>query len=105
MAPAAPWHWRPRRILRRPSPTGLGRTVLGVSAEAGTDPEPPGYEQTRAELERVVRQLEQGSATLEQTLALWERGEQLATICETWLEGAQARLAEAQGPDAAEPGD
>jgi exodeoxyribonuclease VII small subunit len=68
-----------------------------VSLEADGNPEPPGYEQARAELEQVVRQLEQGSMTLEQTLTLWERGEALATICEAWLEGAQTRLAAAQG--------
>ena len=52
----------------------------------------PTYEQARDELAEVVRQLEQGGATLEQSLALWERGEQLAGICQSWLDGAQARL-------------
>jgi exodeoxyribonuclease VII small subunit len=55
-----------------------------------------GYEQARAELERVVRELEAGAPTLEESLALWERGEELAAICSTWLEGAQARLAAAE---------
>ena len=56
--------------------------------------ESPGlsYEAAREELAEVVRQLEQGGATLEQSLALWERGEELATICQRWLDGAQARL-------------
>jgi exodeoxyribonuclease VII small subunit len=58
-----------------------------------------GYEQARAELERVVRELEAGAPTLEESLALWERGEELATICTRWLEGAQARLAAATDPD------
>ena len=40
----------------------------------------------------MVRQLEAGGATLEESLALWERGEQLATICQEWLDGAKARL-------------
>jgi len=50
------------------------------------------YEQARDELVRVVSELEQGSATLEQSLALWERGEALARRCEEWLLGAKARL-------------
>ena len=50
------------------------------------------YEQARDELVRVVSELEQGSATLEQSLALWERGEALAARCEEWLLGAKARL-------------
>lgn len=50
------------------------------------------YEQARDELVRVVAELEQGSATLEHSLALWERGEALAARCEEWLIGAKARL-------------
>lgn len=50
------------------------------------------YEQARDELVRVVNELEQGSSTLEQSLALWERGEALAKRCEEWLLGAKARL-------------
>ena len=50
------------------------------------------YEQARDELVRVVGELEQGSATLEESLALWERGEALANRCEEWLLGANARL-------------
>ena len=57
-----------------------------------TDPSRPSYEQAREELADVVRQLEQGGATLEQSLALWELGEQLAGICQSWLDGATARL-------------
>lgn len=52
----------------------------------------PGYEQARDELIDVVRRLEAGGATLEESLALWERGEELAAICGRWLEGARARL-------------
>lgn len=50
------------------------------------------YEEARDELIRVVGELEQGSATLEQSLSLWERGEALASRCEEWLLGAKARL-------------
>lgn len=51
-----------------------------------------GYEQARDELIDVVRRLEAGGATLEESLALWERGEELARVCRHWLEGARARL-------------
>lgn len=54
-----------------------------------------GYEQARAELAEVVRRLEAGGLSLEESLALWERGEQLAAICQQWLDGARARLAAA----------
>jgi exodeoxyribonuclease VII small subunit len=55
----------------------------------------PSYEQARAELGEIVRQLESGEQTLEQSLALWQRGEDLAAICQRWLDGATARLDEA----------
>jgi exodeoxyribonuclease VII small subunit len=51
-----------------------------------------GYEQARDELIDVVRRLEAGGATLEESLTLWERGEELAKVCRRWLEGARARL-------------
>jgi exodeoxyribonuclease VII small subunit len=63
-----------------------------------TDAARPSYEQAREELAEVVRRLEQGGATLEESLALWERGEELARVCEAWLDGAQARLQSALGP-------
>jgi exodeoxyribonuclease VII small subunit len=54
--------------------------------------ERPSYEQARDELVDVVRRLEAGGVTLEESLQLWERGEQLARICQDWLDGARARL-------------
>jgi len=68
----------------------------------------PPYEQARDELTELVRRLEAGGLTLEQSLQLWERGERLAAICTEWLEGARARLAEAtahraEGSDPAAP--
>ncbi len=51
----------------------------------------------RAELAGVVERLESGGGTLEESLALWERGEKLADVCQRWLDGARARL------DAARP--
>jgi exodeoxyribonuclease VII small subunit len=62
-----------------------------------TTPPPIGYEAARDELIDVVKQLEGGGLTLEQSIALWERGEELATICQTWLDGARQRL-EAASP-------
>lgn len=50
------------------------------------------YEQARAELAAVVERLEAGGTTLEESLALWERGERLAEVCEGWLDGARERL-------------
>jgi exodeoxyribonuclease VII small subunit len=52
----------------------------------------PSYEQAREELVEVVRKLESGGTDLEGSLALWERGEQLARICQEWLDGAKQRL-------------
>ena len=51
-----------------------------------------GYEQARDELVEVVRRLETGGTSLEEALALWERGEALAARCQTWLDGARSRL-------------
>lgn len=58
------------------------------------------YEAARDELVRVVAELEQGSATLERSLTLWERGESLAARCEEWLVGARARLDAARAASA-----
>ena len=54
------------------------------------------YEEARDELAKVVSTLASGQATLEQSLALWERGEELAKICQQWLDGAKAKLAKAK---------
>ena len=62
------------------------------------------YEQARDELITVVNGLEQGSSTLEESLALWERGEALAARCEEWLIGARARLERARST-ASDPAD
>lgn len=64
----------------------------------------PGYEEARAELVEVVRALEAGGTTLEESLALWERGERLATICQEWLDGARRRLEAALDRDQSDAG-
>lgn len=63
------------------------------------------YEQARDELVQVVAELEQGQTTLEQSLALWERGEALAARCEEWLIGAKARLDQARANSRTAAGD
>ncbi|MER8012950.1 exodeoxyribonuclease VII small subunit [Streptomyces griseoluteus] len=60
------------------------------------------YEQARDELIDVVRRLEAGGSTLEESLALWERGEELARVCRRWLEGARERLDAALAEEAGE---
>jgi exodeoxyribonuclease VII small subunit len=52
----------------------------------------PSYEAARDELADIVESLEDGSATLEESLKLWERGEELAKICQEWLDGAKKKL-------------
>jgi exodeoxyribonuclease VII small subunit len=87
--------------------TGADPAQAGSPAGRGNGARPP-YEQARDELIELVKQLEAGGLTLEQSLQLWERGEELAAICQDWLEGARARLATAlakrdktgQDPDA-----
>jgi exodeoxyribonuclease VII small subunit len=50
------------------------------------------YEQARTELATVVERLEAGGSSLEESLALWERGEKLADVCQRWLDGARERI-------------
>lgn len=63
-----------------------------------------GYEQARDELIEVVRQLESGGVPLADSMKLWERGEQLAAICQAWLDGAKARIDAAREGGAAQQG-
>lgn len=67
-----------------------------------TAPDQPRYEEAREELIEVVRTLEAGGTTLEESLALWERGEALAKICQQWLDGARKRLDDATGSAASD---
>ena len=70
------------------------RTEESVSATPDEQPTTT-YEQAREELADVVRRLEAGGLTLEESLGLWERGEQLAELCQHWLDRARERLAQA----------
>jgi exodeoxyribonuclease VII small subunit len=58
----------------------------------------PTFEEARAELERIVAELESGEAELEQALALWERGEELYRLCLLKLDAAQGRIEQLGGP-------
>jgi exodeoxyribonuclease VII small subunit len=69
-------------------------------SEPAGDVDALGYEQARDQLVEVVRRLEAGGATLEESLALWERGEALAARCEQWLAGAHARVEAARAEPA-----
>ena len=59
------------------------------------------YEQARDELVVIVQRLESGGVPLEESLALWERGEELAAICQAWLDGAKAKIEAARTKDSA----
>jgi len=63
------------------------------------------YEQARDELIAIVAKLEAGSATLDESLGLWERGEALAARCQELLDGARDRITESRGEDAADVAD
>ncbi|CAB4572032.1 unannotated protein [freshwater metagenome] len=63
-----------------------------MTSEKNTDIAKLSYEQARDELVSVVTALEQGGISLEESIALWERGEALAARCDEWLIGAKARL-------------
>ena len=69
--------------------------------DSAAKPDALSYEQARDELVIIVQRLESGSASLEESLALWERGEQLAAICQQWLDGAKAKIEAARTRDQA----
>lgn len=60
------------------------------------DGKPIPYEKARDELAEIVAQLESGEVGLEESLKLWERGEELVKVCQEWLDGAKARIAKAK---------
>ncbi|MBI4900704.1 MAG: exodeoxyribonuclease VII small subunit [Actinobacteria bacterium] len=67
-------------------------------ARSETTDTTPSYEEARDELSAIVRQLESGNVPLSEAMALWERGEKLADICQSWLDGATAKLADREKP-------
>ncbi len=80
------------------------RTGTGADTDDQDDIAQLGYEQARDELAGIVTRLEGGQATLEESMRLWERGEALAAHCQSWLDGAQQRIA-AMTADADEGGE
>lgn len=76
-----------------------------VNGEVNSDVAELSYEQARDELVRVVTALESGGAALEESLALWERGNALADRCEQWLQGAKQRLDAARSADVSRSND
>lgn len=75
----------PRATTPKPTPKPK------PAADETTEPDLP-YEQAREELIEVVRKLESGGVPLAESLALWERGQKLADMCQRWLDGAVARV-------------
>lgn len=78
----------------------MATSATDRAADDGADPTADSdtdlsYEAARAQLQEVLRALESGGQPLEESLALWRRGEDLADICQRWLDDASARLAQA----------
>lgn len=67
-------------------------STKSAASDANDDIGDLGYEAARDELARIVSTLENGSATLEESMKLWERGEALAAHCHRWLDDAQTRV-------------
>src|SRR5690625_6828459 len=72
--------------------------TVNEAADEAVEPE-MSYEESREALNDVVRRLESGGLSLKDSLALWERGEELARVCEQWLEVARAKLAAARSEE------
>ena len=54
----------------------------------------PRFEDAQRELEEIVQRLESGQASLDEAIALWERGEELYRLCAAKLDSAQGRIDE-----------
>lgn len=79
-------------MTSRPSRTGRGATAGDPVSDRRSPTAETSYEQARDELAEVVAALEAGGLSLDESLRLWERGEALARMCTTFLEGARARV-------------
>jgi exodeoxyribonuclease VII small subunit len=73
-----------------------------MTDHGGSKPDTLSYERAREELIIIVQRLESGGVPLEESLALWERGEQLAATCQAWLDGAKAKIEAARKNDQAQ---
>jgi exodeoxyribonuclease VII small subunit len=68
--------------------------------DQGTDLSQMNFEEALRALEDVVRRLETGEVPLEESIDLYERGEQLRKHCQARLDAAQARIEKiVAGPD------
>jgi exodeoxyribonuclease VII small subunit len=56
--------------------------------------EPKTFEEAQRELERIVAELEAGRASLEDAVALWERGDELYRYCVGRLDSAEGKIEE-----------
>lgn len=74
----------------------MTENTMPDNTTAPSDAQNMSYEQARDELVTVVRTLEGGNLPLEESLRLWQRGEELADRCQAWLDGARETLNEAQ---------
>ena len=54
----------------------------------------PDFESAQRELEAIVERLERGETSLDEAIALWERGEELYRLCLARLDAAQGRVEE-----------
>jgi exodeoxyribonuclease VII small subunit len=77
----------------------MTKDTAPAPGESADGEEKVSYETAREELIDVVRRLEAGGTTLEESLTLWERGEHLAKTCQDWLDGARQRLDAATGSE------
>jgi exodeoxyribonuclease VII small subunit len=73
---------------------------MGESVPEQSEGMPETFEQARDELETIVRSLEEGSITLQESLELWERGERLAAFCDRLLANAESRIEAAKAEQA-----
>ena len=92
---AGPQKAGPGKTGAAPNEASAALKEAGVRKADAAPKETLSYEQARDKLAAVVKRLEAGGLTLEQSLELWERGERLAAVCGEWLDGARARLAAA----------
>ena len=87
----------PKQTSSSPAPEAVPGATTETRDDANADVAGLSYEQARDELVALVTRLESGAESLEESLALWERGEALAARCQQWLDGARERLAAARG--------
>ncbi len=79
-------------MATRPEPASEPATEPTGETDPNSDVPDLAYEQARDELTSIVDRLETGQVSLEESMALWRRGEALAAHCSRWLEQAQARV-------------